>query len=143
MPITEIVGNGIFYSRSSLDSQYWNKKAEKLLNVRAKDITGRNLWEQFSAILPINFYANYHKAFLQDIPVRFEEYWEEMEAWFDVVTWHSDDSLFVSFKSSSYPVLTSRSAQHLKIINELYRFVTEVTNDCLGNGTSLLKNCSG
>jgi PAS domain S-box-containing protein len=131
MSITEIIGNGFFIVDRQWTVKYWNKKAEKLLNVRAKDITGKNLWEQFSEILPVNFYANYHRAFLQDIPVRFEEYWEEMEAWFDVVTWHSDDSLFVSFKSNSYPVLMSQSAKDLKIINDLYRFVTEITNDCL------------
>src|SRR5436190_5528 len=131
MSITEIIGNGFFIVDRQWTVKYWNKKAEKLLNIRAKDIIGKNLWEQFSETLPVSFYANYHKAFLQDIPARFEEYWEEKEAWFDVVTWHSDDSLFVSFKSSSYPVLISRSAKDLKILNDLYRFVSEVTNDCL------------
>src|SRR5690349_21172830 len=101
--ITEIIGNGFFIVDRKWTVKYWNKKAEKLLNIKAKDIIGKNLWEQFSEILPVNFYANYHKAFLKDIPVHFEEYWEELEAWFDVVTWHSDNSLFVSFKSNSYP----------------------------------------
>jgi len=129
--ITEVIGNGFFIVDRKWTVKYWNRKAEKLLNVKAQDIIGKNLWEQFSDILPVSFYANYHKAFLKDIPVHFEEYWEELEAWFDVVTWHSDNSLFVSFKSSSYPVLTSQSGRQLKIANELYRFVTEVTNDCL------------
>jgi PAS domain S-box-containing protein len=131
MPITEITGNGFFIVDHKWTVKYWNKKAEKLLSVSAEDIIGKNLWEKFSAIVPVNFYANYHKAFLQDIPVHFEEYWEELDAWFDVVTWHSDESLFVSFNSNSYPVVTRQSAQELKILNQLYRFVTEVTNDCL------------
>ena len=139
MSITEIIGNGFFIVDRQWTVKYWNKKAEKLLNTRAKDIIGKNLWEQFSEILPVNFYANYHKAFLQDIPVRFEEYWEELEARFDVVTWHSDDSLFVSFKSNSYPVLISQSTKDLKIINDLYRFVAEVTNDCLWEWNFLTK----
>ena len=137
--ITEIIGNGFFIVDRKWIVKYWNRKAEKLLNVKAKDIIGKNLWEQFSDILPVSFYANYHKAFLQDIPVHFEEYWEELEAWFDVVTWHSDDSLFVSFKSSSYPVLTTQSGRQLKVMNELYRFVTEVTNDCLWEWNILTK----
>jgi PAS domain S-box-containing protein len=130
-PITEIIGNGFFIVDRKWTVKYWNKKAEKLLKVKADDIIGKNLWEQFSDILPVSFYANYHKAFLYDIPVHFEEYWEELEEWFDVVTWHSDNNLFVSFKSSCYPVLITQSAQNLKTLNELYRFVTEVTNDCL------------
>ena len=137
--ITETIGNGFFIVDRKWTVKYWNRKAEKLLNVKANDIVGKNLWERFSAILPVNFYANYHKAFLKDIPVHFEEYWEELEAWFDVVTWHSDDSLFVSFKKSSYPVLTTQSGLQLKIMNDLYRFVTEVTNDCLWEWNLLTK----
>jgi PAS domain-containing protein len=131
MPITEIMGNGFFIVDRKWTVKYWNKKAEKLLNTKAKDIIGKNLWEQFSEKLPVSFYANYHKAFLQDIPVHFNEYWEELEAWFDVVTWHSDNSLFVSFKCSSYTVPGIQAMQQFKSLNELYRFVTEVTNDCL------------
>ena len=137
--ITETIGNGFFIVDRKWTVKYWNRKAERLLNVKAKDIIGKNLWEQFSAILPVNFYANYHKAFLKDIPIHFEEYWEELEAWFDVVTWHSDESLFVSFKKSSYPVLTTQSGRQLKIVNDLYRFVTEVTNDCLWEWNLLTK----
>src|SRR5436190_8080276 len=80
MPITEIIGNGFFIVDCKWTVKYWNKKAEKLLNIKAKDIIGKNLWEQFSDRLPVSFYASYHKAFLHDIPVHFKEYWEELEA---------------------------------------------------------------
>jgi PAS domain S-box-containing protein len=79
----------------------------------------------------------YHKAFLQDVPVHFEEYWGEMGAWFDVITYHCDDTLSVSFKSSNQlsepeqPAHKAHPDQQLKILNGLYRFITEVTNDCL------------
>ena len=83
--------------------KYWNKAAERLLGVAAEDIVGKNLWEEFAGIIPLDFYTVYHKAFLQDIPVHFEEYWGEMGAWFDVITYHCDDTLSVSFKSSNHP----------------------------------------
>lgn len=133
-PITEILPNGFFTVDRQWTVKYWNKTAEKIVGVLAKDIVGKNLWEEFAAILPLGFYTVYHKAFLQDIPFRFEEYWEEMGAWFDVVTWHSEDTLSVSFKSSNYQVHPDQREQpvlQLKTLNELYRFVTEVTNDCL------------
>jgi len=135
--ITEIVTNGFFTVDRKWTVKYWNKAAEELLGVQAKDIIGKNLWSEFAGILPLDFYAVYHKAFLQDIPVHFEEYWGEMGAWFNVITYHCDDTLSVSFKSSNQPVhpayalLPGHPAQQLKILNELYRFVTEVTNDCL------------
>lgn len=142
-PITEIITNGFFTVDNKWTVQYWNKAAEKLLGIQSKDIVGKNLWEKFAGDIPLDFYAVYHKAFLQDIPVHFQEYWGEMGAWFDVITYHCDDTLSVSFKTSNQPGrqvnLTppqyldqqQHPAQQLKVLNELYRFVTEVTNDCL------------
>ena len=103
-PITEIITNGFFTVDRKWTVKYWNKAAEKLLGVQADDIVGKNLWSEFAGILPLDFYAVYHKAFLQDIPVHFEEYWGEMGAWFNVITYHCDDTLSVSFKSSNHPV---------------------------------------
>jgi PAS domain S-box-containing protein len=136
-PITEIISNGFFSVDRRWTVKYWNKAAERLLEVEAKDIVGKNLWEKFVGDLPIDFYSVYHKAFLQDVPVHFKEYWGEMGAWFDVITYHCDDTLYVSFKSSNQPAhpdyskLPGHPAEQLKILNELYRYVTEVTNDCL------------
>jgi PAS domain S-box-containing protein len=114
--------------------KYWNKAAEKLSGVQAKDIIGENLWEKFATAIPIDLYTAYHKAFLQDIPVHFEEYWGEMGAWFDVITYYCDDTLSVSFKSRDHPVHPTHLRhleKQLKAMNELYRYVSEVTNDCL------------
>ena len=85
-PITEIITNGFFTVDNKWTVKYWNKAAEKLLGVQSKDIVGKNLWEKFAGDIPLDFYAVYHKAFLQDIPVHFQEYWGEMGAWFDVIT---------------------------------------------------------
>jgi PAS domain S-box-containing protein len=131
-PITEIIANGFFTVDRQWTVKYWNKAAEKILKVKAEDVVGKNLWEKFAGIIPLNFYAVYHKAFLQDIPVHFEEYWGEMGAWFDVITYHCDDTLSVSFKSSGLSAEPTQSAEpQLKILNQLYQFVTQVTNDCL------------
>ena len=57
-----------------------------------------------------------------------------MGAWVDVITYHSDNILSVSFKSSNQSVQPEdpkHPAQRMQIVNELYRFVTEVTSDCL------------
>ncbi len=102
----------------------------KITGWKAEEIIGKNLWEKFVDVLPIDFYSNYHKAFLQDIPVHFEEYWAEMGAWFDVITYHFDNILSVSFKKAVINQLMwehpEAPVQQLKIITELYRFVTEI-----------------
>ena len=129
--IAETINNGLFSVDAKWQVQYWNKGAEKLLGVLQKDIIGQNLWEKFAAIIPVHFYATYHKAFLRDVPVHFQEYWEEMGTWFDVITYYYNHILSVSFKSISHASNPFWSQQRLKIVNELYKFVTEVTNDCL------------
>lgn len=133
-PVAEGIVNGFFTVDRKWTVKYWNKGAEDLLGVKAKDIIGKNLWEEFAESLPLNFYAVYHKAFLQNFPVYFKEYWGEMGAWFDVVTYYCDDILSISFKSSNQSTklsLPTKLTQQLKMLNQLYRFVTEVTNDCL------------
>ncbi|MGZ5134480.1 MAG: PAS domain-containing protein, partial [Flavitalea sp.] len=135
MPITDTIINGFFTVDRQWTVKYWNKEAEILLGVEAKEIVGKNLWKEFAGIIPLDFYIVYHKAFLQDIPLHFNEYWAEMGAWFDVVTYYYNDSLSVSFKSSNQPAHPTSNDVHpekqLNLLTELYRFVIEVTNDCL------------
>ena len=132
-PITETITNGFFTVDEKWAVQYWNKAAEILLGVKAKDILGKNLWEKFAGIIPLEFYMVYQKAFLDDVPLHFEEYWGEMGAWFDVITYHCDNTLSVSFKSSNHPHTEhpEHPVERLKVLTELYKLVTEVTNDCL------------
>jgi len=130
-PVTEIITNGFFTVDQHWTVKYWNKAAEKLLGVSAADIIGKNLWEEFAGAIPVDFYAVYHNAFIQDIPAHFEEYWGKMGAWFDVITYHCDDTLSVSFRSRNHPAGSRHPEQQLKMLNELYQFVAEVTNDCL------------
>ena len=132
-PISDTITNGFFSVDEKWTVQYWNKSAEKLLGVQATDIVGKNLWEQFAGIIPLEFYNVYQKAFLDDIPLHFEEYWGEMGAWFNVITYHCDNTLSVSFKSSNLPHTEhpEQPVERLKILTKLYKLVTEVTNDCL------------
>jgi len=133
-PITETITNGFFIVDPKWIVKYWNKAAEKILNVKSDDIVGKNLWEKFVGLIPLDFYDVYHLAFLKNIPFHFEEYWGEMGAWFDVSTYHCDGNLSVSFKSSRHSRNYShpdKQDQQLKLLTEFYRLVTEVTNDCL------------
>ncbi|MBC7948688.1 MAG: PAS domain S-box protein [Chitinophagaceae bacterium] len=132
--ITDIISNGFFTVDRKWTVIYWNRAAERILNTRSEDILGKNLWEQFAGILPLDFYTVYHKAFLQKIPIHFEEYWGEMGGWFDVVTYYCDDRLSVSFKCSNQlanPEYPQHAEKKLQIVNELYKYITEITNDCL------------
>src|SRR6187401_3481595 len=87
-PIAEIIVNGFFSVDEKWTVQYWNRSAEQLLGIPAKEIVNKNIWEQFGKLLPRRFYSAYHGARLQDIPAHFREYWAEKKAWFEVNTWY-------------------------------------------------------
>jgi PAS domain S-box-containing protein len=132
--IADIISNGFFKVDRQWTVRYWNKAAEKLLGVASKNIVGKNIWDVFASSLSMEFNDSYRGAPLQDIPAHFEEYWPQMGSWFDVITYYIDDSLSVSFKSHSQSAHSHHEdhpEQQLKVLNELYRFVTQVTNDCL------------
>ncbi len=133
IPVTETLTNGFFSVDNKWTVKYWNKAAEIILGVAAADIIGKNLWQKFADIIPVELYAIDQRSFLKKAPVHFREYWGELGAWFDVITYHCDGILSVSFKSSRHPHIEypGDPVQRLKVLTELYQSVTEITNDCL------------
>lgn len=129
--ITEVIPNGFFTVDQSWTVKYWNLAAEKITGVPTKDIIGENLWEKLDAWLPAKFFEVCRKAFSGDSPVHFEEYWGDMGCWSNVIAYHCDNTLSVSFKDANRPVKPENVEKQLKALNELYRFVTEISSDCL------------
>src|SRR5579862_5680044 len=131
--ITQTLTNGFFSVDQQWRIKYWNKAAAELLGVSSADIVGKNFWDKFAGTIPVEFHLIYQKAFLQNTPLHFEEYWGEMGEWFDVITYYCDQTLSVSFKSSNrqHNDHAKSSIERLKTIAELYQFVSEITNDCL------------
>ncbi|HEX2606533.1 MAG TPA: PAS domain-containing protein, partial [Flavisolibacter sp.] len=129
--MTEIIPNGFFVVDNKWIVKRWNKAAEDLLAIKSDDIVGRNLWKALAGIVPSQFYTAYHTAFTRAIPDHFVENLEEMGGWFDVVTCFFEGQLSVSFKSSRQLTHQKLPEAKLETLNELYRYVTEITNDCL------------
>ncbi len=131
---TEVISNGFFKVDNTWTVKYWNRAAERIIGITAKDILGKNLWKAFPSALPLEFYSIYHNKVLGDNPVHREEYLGKMGSWLDVIIYHYGDTISVSFKSgglSSDVQHPDHPEERLKILNEVYRFVADVTNDCL------------
>lgn len=77
---------------------YWNKEAERILMMPRKDIIGKNLWEVYSDAIPLKFYKEYHRAVAENTAVRFQEYFEPHQLWFEVAAFPSGEGLSVYFK---------------------------------------------
>lgn len=130
-PVTEAISNGFFTVDQKWTVKYWNKAAEKLVGIRSEDILGKNLWKGFSKLIPSELSQVFNHSFLKGAPNHFEEYLGELGSWFDVIIYHCDNRVSVSFKSITQPMKKEDLQQQLTLLNELYRFVTEITNDCL------------
>lgn len=93
--------HGFFKVDAQWTVKCWNREAGKLLGIQAIDIVNENLWSKFAAAIPQDFYMLYHKVSIQDIPIQFEGYWDELGAFFEVVTYYFDGTLSFYFKSST------------------------------------------
>jgi PAS domain S-box-containing protein len=89
----------------SLDTQwrfsYVNREAERLLGRRREDLLGTGLWEQFPEAVGSTFQERYAHATSSGEMVSFEEYFAELDAWFEVRAWPTPDGLSVYFHDIS------------------------------------------
>ena len=131
--ITETLTNGFFTLNEKGLVQYWNRAAEQITGVAASEAVGSNLWKQFRNIIPKELFKLEHYTQSENEPGHFEKYWGKMDAWYNVITYHCGDTISVSFKTSNlpHPEFSKNPKEQLKILSELYRYVTEITNDCL------------
>lgn len=126
--IPETISDGYFTVDRNWIVKKWNRNAEMMLGVKKEDIVGKNIWNEFAENLPLDFYAKYHRAFLQNIPSHFIEYWPEMKQWFDVTAYSAPDSLSVFFKNVSGEHQTE---QQLLLNNARYKLAFDMSNACI------------
>jgi PAS domain S-box-containing protein len=131
IPMPEVMTTGFFTVDTNWMVTHWNKAAENLTGVKAQDMLGLNLWEAFGGAIPPQFHSAFHKVFLQELSIPAVTQWGELGEWRDVVTYLFRDRFSVSFTSNHHPVQEQTPEDRLSVINELYRCVTEVTEDCL------------
>ena len=131
-PMPEIMTTGFFMVDRHWSVLHWNKVAEQLLARAAKDVVGKNLWDACGLAIPKKFYSVYHEVFLHEIPPQHVVLrWPIMGNWLDVVSYQLNDTLAVSFRSNHRAARKKDAPDRLRVLNDIYRFVTEVTADCL------------
>lgn len=96
--ILESFTDAFFEVDSHWTVTYWNKEAERMLEMPRKDIIGKNLWEVYQDAIPLKFYKEYHRAVAENTAVRFQEYFEPHQLWVEVAAFPSGEGLSVYFK---------------------------------------------
>lgn len=108
-----------------LDSEwrftFLNERAEELINPEGRDLIGEEIWERFPEALDTGFEEGYRRAMETQTPVRFEEYFPPLSAWFAVQAFPSETGLSVYFRDVTD---RKRREQHLETLNTFSRELT-------------------
>lgn len=76
---------------------YVNYKAAKLLERKAEEIFGKNIWDELPGAVTAIFYDEFHRAVSQQVGVNFEQYYPPLKRWLEVRAFPSHDGLSVFF----------------------------------------------
>ncbi|MCF0057016.1 PAS domain-containing protein [Dyadobacter sp. CY356] len=95
----ESIQDGFFAVNEDWTVTYWNKEAERLLGIKREEIVNRKVWDIYNKNIAPKSYYNYKKALQEKIPLRFEEYYEPIDRWFEVSAYPTKAGLTVYFKN--------------------------------------------
>ncbi len=96
--ILESIGDGFFAVDKQWIVTYWNKEAEKMLGISKNTIIDKNLWEIFLHDTDTYSYKKYHEAVETNQVLKFEDYYQRLERWFEISAYPSSTGLSVFFK---------------------------------------------
>lgn len=80
---------------------YLNPRAEALLRRRRDELIGRNLWDEFPALVNSPFYTHYYEALTEGVPAEFEAAHPPDDAWLEVRAYPSPSGLSVYFHDAT------------------------------------------
>jgi len=96
--ILESIGDAFFAVDKNWTVNYWNNKAEKVLQKTRQQIIGFNLWDIFAESTGSKSYLKYHQAVKTNKALHFEDYYPPLKKWYDISAYPSSNGLSVYFK---------------------------------------------
>lgn len=126
--VLESITDGFVTLDSNWVVTYWNCEAERMLKMPRDKVLHKNIWEVYEDAVPLKFYSEYHRAVRENQPVQFEEYFPQVDIWFDLTAYPSIDGLTVFFKD-----ITGRKRAEvlIKEAKERYDILNRATNDII------------
>lgn len=129
--ILESIGDGFFALDQNWIVTYWNKEAENMLYVPKSKVVGQYLWDVFPDSVGSVSYKKYHEALETNKQLLFEDYFPNLEKWFEITAYPSDKGLSVYFKD-----VTERKLSQIQL-NELHHHLQKTAQNLAASNAEL------
>jgi PAS domain S-box-containing protein len=126
--ILDSIDDAFIYLETDWTVNYWNKKAEKLSEIKREKIVGKKLWELFPHLIGTTFEKNLTKAFKRKKSISFQNHFVELDIWLEVSAYPSNTGLSVYFKDITQ---TKKYENELKQSNDRFEKSMQATNDAI------------
>lgn len=97
--ILESISDGFYAIDNDWKFTYFNKEAEKLLEVSEKDILGKIIWDVFPDVVGSKLDELYHCIAETNLPETFEFFFVSNQKWYEVSAYPSAGGIAVYFKN--------------------------------------------
>ena len=126
--ILDSIDDAFIYLDEDWTVNYWNKKAEKLSELKREKIVGKKLWDRFPHLIGTTFEKNLTNAFKRKKSISFQNHFDELDIWLEVSAYPSNTGLSVYFKDITQ---TKKYETELKQSNDRFEKSMEATNDAI------------
>jgi PAS domain S-box-containing protein len=132
-PVQTVMGTGFFVVDNNWTVIYWNKVAETITKKESKDVVGFVLWQVSGISIPEELRSLYNDTHQPAISPQQPTvaHFARMGNWREVVSYKTNDTLSVSFRTALPAAPEPNAQERLAFLNDVYRFITEVSADCL------------
>jgi PAS domain S-box-containing protein len=112
--ILESITDGFFAVDNQFTVTYFNKEAERILDLERSKVIGRNLWDVFPDAKAYKFYDELNHAMEQKVSVRFEEYLPSVNVWLESAVYPNEGGVSVYFNDVTERVAAAKELEKAK-----------------------------
>lgn len=96
--ILESISDAFYALDSDWNFTYFNNEAENLLNRKAEDLLGKNVWKEFPEARQSEVHKIYKEVAESGISRNFEYYYPPLEVWLEISAYSNESGLSVFFR---------------------------------------------